>query len=133
LTGGVAATALLLVFGLGLTCCAGKSTGTDFVTDSYRALSAAGITYDAAMKSAAEAYQSGHITEAQKTEIVRYGNAFAGAYHLAVVALEECVTAGASNASAQTKAVQALADVAGRLGELKTYAEPILGAIQGGK
>jgi len=122
---------VFILIGLGMlfTGCASTNTATDLTANSYKTLALTGIAYDSAMKSAAIAYEHGQITEAQKDEITRYGNAFAGAYHLAVVALEESAQYGSTNATTGTKISQALADVASRFAELKVYAEPLVGSI----
>jgi len=103
------------------------NTASDFAPNAYKALSAAGVTYDAIMKTAATAYQNKQITDEQKTAIVKYGDAFQGSYNLAVVALEEYVAAKNATGSTDTsKAISALMDVASRLSELQGYAAPIL-------
>lgn len=131
LAGLVAALALALC----LAGCAGKgvTTDQDFATASYKTLSTAGITYSAAMQTAGTLYTKGQITEAQKAQIILYGNAFRGAYQLAQAALEEYVKLGSADATLQAQAVQALADMAVRLSELQTYAAAIMAPATEGK
>ena len=131
---------LLLVLAVGgwgalLTGCASKgdTINQDFATTSYKTLATAGIAYSTAMQTAGTMYQAGQITEAQKTQIVLYGNAFRGAYQLAQTALEEYVKLGSSDATLQAQTIQALADMASRLTELQGYATSITAAVQEGK
>lgn len=126
---------LCLAMGLGLTGCAAKgiTADQDFATTSYKAMSTAGIAYDAAMQTAGVMYGKGQITDAQRDKIIAYGNAFRGAYMLSQTALEQYVKLGSTDATLQAQAVQALADMVGRLGELKGYVDDITTATQGGK
>lgn len=131
----VGAVLLCLALGLGLSGCAtnGITASQDFATTSYKAMATAGIAYDAAMQTAGVMHGKGQITEEQKGQIVRYGNAFRGAYMLAQTALEQYVKLGSTDATLQAQAVQALTDMAGRLSELKGYVDGITTAMQGSK
>ncbi|MFV0420601.1 hypothetical protein [Oleidesulfovibrio sp.] len=75
----VAVLALLML----LTGCNG-----DPATDTYKTLRIAGVTYDATMQAAGDAYRSGHLTDEQKDTLIKYGTAFYGAWHTAREALE---------------------------------------------
>lgn len=117
---------LALIGGWGAILSGCDTDSKDFVPNAYKSLSAAGTAYDGIMKAAAIAYQHGQLTEAQKDQIVKYGDAFQGAYNIAVAALAEYVALSQSNSSDGDKAVQALSDVAAQLATLQNYATPIL-------
>jgi hypothetical protein len=59
----------------------------DPVTETYKTLRIAGVTYDATMQAAGDAYRSGRLTDAQKDTLIKYGTAFYGAWHTAREAL----------------------------------------------
>lgn len=58
-----------------------------FTKNAYRTLSVAGSTYDVGMRSAADLYQQGKITDGQKTEVVDVATQYRNAYIVAVDAL----------------------------------------------
>ena len=58
-----------------------------FTKNAYRTLGVASVSYDVAMKSAAELYEEGAITDEQKADIIKVGNAYYDAYESAIDAL----------------------------------------------
>ncbi len=107
----------------------GVTANQDFATASYKTLATAGIAYDAAMQTAGVLHNKGQITDAQRDTLITYGNAFRGAYMLGQTALEQYVKLGSMDATLQSQAVQALADMAVRLSELQTYVRAIGAAV----
>ena len=69
----------------------------NFVKVSYRTLSVAGITYDTAMKVAADAYKQNIIPETTKEQIIKYGNVYYQSYETARQGLEIYYKALVSN------------------------------------
>ena len=57
------------------------------VQTTYKLLTVSNISYDTAMKTAADLYAQKRITEEQKAEIIKIGKTFAGAHNAAVEAL----------------------------------------------
>jgi len=58
-----------------------------FVQTTYKLLSISNVSYDTAMKTAADLYGQKRITDEQKAEIIKIGKTFAGAHNAAVEAL----------------------------------------------
>lgn len=117
---------LSMVLALGVSACA-KGTGQDLAVNSYRTLSAAGITYDAAMKGLADAYDQGILDEAGKAQAIASANLFWAAYHSAVLALEEYVKLGANpDATTTAKVTTVIVDMIGKLDQLRAIANVIM-------
>jgi len=110
---------LLLAFMAVLVMLAGCNSG-DAVTNTYKTLSIAGISYDATMKAAAEAYASGHISEAQKATLIKYGTAFHGSWQAAHTALKIYVATDKPEAETRDRL---LALVARALSEWSTFSD----------
>jgi len=109
------------------------TSGDAFVTDSYKALATAGITYQAVMQTAGTMYANKQLGDDAKAKLIVYGNAFRGVYQTAVLALEEYVKLGSSDAAMAAKVTQALADLATNFADLKTYAQSVGVAVQEAK
>jgi hypothetical protein len=57
------------------------------VNSTYKLLTVSNVSYDTAMKTAADLYAQKRITIEQKNEIIKIGKTFAGAHNAAVEAL----------------------------------------------
>jgi len=57
------------------------------VKTTYKLLTVSNVSYDTAMKTAADLYAQKRITDEQKAEIIKIGKTFAGAHNAAVEAL----------------------------------------------
>lgn len=112
---------------------ASATSGDAFVAASYKTLATAGITYRATMQTAGTMYAKGQLSDDAKGHLIVYGNAFRGVYQAAVLALEEYVKLGSSDATKYAKAVQALDDLATNFADLKTYAQSVGVAVQEAK
>jgi len=107
---------VLVVFALGLMSCAGGS----FLKNSYRTLSTAAVTYDVAMKSAADLYFAGDLSEADKTKIIKVATKYRTAYILAkrAVAGYEAV-----------RTVESKDKAAKALGEFLKFSDELMGLL----
>ena len=112
---------------------AAATSGDAFVAASYKTLATAGIAYRATMQTAGTMYAKGQLSDDAKDKLIVYGNAFRGIYQTAVLALEEYVKLGSSDAAMAAKVTQALADLATNFADLKTYAQSVGVAVQEAK
>lgn len=92
--GGFKLAAVLLLI-VALAACASVT----FTRDAYRALAAAGSTYDMAMKSAGSLYKEGKIHDQQKAQII----SVAGKYRLAYFTAIDALAAYEKNRTGTTK------------------------------
>lgn len=97
---------LLIVFPMVLQSCAtvpGSGQGDDFLSASYKTLSAAAIYYDEAMMAVADAEEAGIIDEAQREEINGFAREFKTAWEEAVDALHAYAQSGAGIGTAEAR------------------------------
>ena len=71
----------ILFVGLMLAAC---SYNVGLVKTTYKLLTVSNISYDTAMKTAADLYSQKRITDKQKAEIIKIGKTFAGAHNAAI-------------------------------------------------
>lgn len=100
-----------------------------FTANSYKALSAAAVTYDTTMKSAADLYKQGKVTDEQKAKIVEIGNYYWAAYHVAVDAL--AAYEATSSAEDKDRVTVALSRMSAFLAQLVEYVTPFLDKKEG--
>lgn len=117
---------LVAVFTVSLSLVAGC---TDYTKTAYRTVATASITYDAIMNAAGDAYRAGALSDDQKDQIIVYGKAAEGAIGIARSALEAYVVAGETDGPLKDKLIDALANLAGKLGTLQEYGSQVLGAF----
>lgn len=119
------ATQLMTVFlVLGLVVC--LQGCASFTANSYKALSTAGATYDATMKSIADLHRQGQVSDTVKNEAIVAGDKFWSAYHEAVTALEIYQATEASadpnaEAAAKSKLLKALDELQSKLDQIQAY------------
>ena len=65
----------------------GCAYNVGMVKTTYKLLTVSNVSYDTAMKTAADLYSQKRITDVQKAEIIRIGKTFAGAHNAAIDAL----------------------------------------------
>ena len=65
----------------------GCAYNVGMVKTTYKLLTVSKVSYDTAMKTAADLYSQKRITDEQKAEIIKIGKTFAGAHNTAVEAL----------------------------------------------
>ena len=65
----------------------GCAYNVGMVQTTYKLLTVSNVSYDTAMKTAADLYSQKRITDVQKAEIIRIGKTFAGAHNAAIDAL----------------------------------------------
>ena len=65
----------------------GCAYNVGLVKTTYKLLTVSNVSYDTAMKTAADLYSQKRITDEQKAEIIKIGKTFAGAHNAAVEAL----------------------------------------------
>lgn len=95
-----------------------------FKTNSFKVLSVSAATYDATMKSAADLYRQGELTNDQKDKAIELGRSYWAAYHSAVAALAAYETT--NSAEDEKRAETAITAVSVFLGEFLSYVEPLI-------
>ena len=94
------------------------------VNTTYKLLKVSNISYDTAMKTAADLYVQGRITNDQKAEIIKIGKIFAGAHNAAVDALASYEET--KSASEQEKMSVQIAIASKALGDMLALIKPYL-------
>jgi len=84
---GVLALVVLLAF---MVSCTGN-----FQKNSYRGLGAMSVSYDVALKSAADLHKQGYISDEGKAEIIKVANSYKDAHNAAVQAFQDYLNAPA--------------------------------------
>ena len=78
----------LMVLGMAaFMACQGCAYSGGMVKTTYKLLTVSNVSYDTAMKTAADLYSQKRITDEQKAEIIKIGKTFAEAHNAAVEAL----------------------------------------------
>lgn len=95
-----------------------------FTRDSYRTLSIAATTYDTAMKSIADLYRQGKVTEAQKAKALEIGMEYWIAYHTATDALEAYIAVGSVDNEKRLEI--AMMEFSKVLSKFMNYVQPII-------
>jgi hypothetical protein len=96
-----------------------------FTKDAYQSLSVSFQAYDATMRSVSDLYREGRVSEAQKRDVIAYGNLYVAAHNNAVQSLANYERTGA--AEDKEAYLDCIADLSKRLSQLINYAQPILG------
>jgi len=78
----------LVIFTLMLFSCA------TFQVNAYKTLSISKTVYDSTMKTAADLYKQGKLTDAQKSKIIKLGNEYMSAHNEAVRAFKKATESG---------------------------------------
>jgi len=98
-----------------------------FVRDSYRTLTVSKQTYESTMKSLGEMYKEGLISEADKQNLIKYGDVYMKAHNDATDALVAYVASDkTTEASSKTAYLNAAQNVSKKLADLLSVARPFL-------
>ena len=95
-----------------------------FTRDSCRTLSIAATTYDTAMKSIADLYRQGKVTEEQKIKVLEIATEYWAAYHIATDALEAYMTV--SSVDNEKRLEIAMMEFSKVLSKFMNYVQPII-------